>query len=144
MIRRRSAMGPLQLALDTALQGTASVTAIVGDRVYSLGTVPKDAPVPYVELGDSSERSSGYFGQGGNINDETLTIVTPKAGGKVAAGEALAAITDALDRRALPMDGHAMLSGRLELITVFVDPDVTNVRSVCRYTVTSWTTAGSA
>lgn len=136
-------MGALQIAIDDALQLAPAFAAIFADRVYSLGTVPKDAYTlgPYVELGDSSERAAGYFAQGGNTNEETLTLVTARSSGKVGAGLALAALTEALDGQQLTMDGHRMLSGRVELVTTFADPDVETLRTVCRYTVLSWTSA---
>jgi hypothetical protein len=142
--RRRSAMGALQVAIDDALAGNPAFVALVDTRVYSLGTVPKDpdtiAAAPYVELGDSAERATGYFGTGGNTNDETITIVTPRADGKPGAARVLVALMDALDGRRIPCDGHTVLSGRVELLTMFVDPDVAHIRTVCRYTAQSWTT----
>jgi hypothetical protein len=141
MSRRTSAMGALQVAIVDALTASAPFVALCADRVYSLGTVPKDAPVPYVELGDSAERSSGYFTQGGNTNDETITLVTPRADGKPGAGRVLSEVYGALDGRALTLDGHRVVDGHVDLLTMFVDPDVANIRTVCRYTATSWTTA---
>lgn len=143
VVRRRSAMAPLQVAIDTALQLAPTFTAIFGDRVYSLGTVPKDPPTSYVELGESAERSAGVFMQGGNTSEETLTLVTERRAGKMGSGLALAALVDALDGRRLTIDGHRMLSGRVELVTVFADPDTAHMRTVCRYTVVSWTTSAA-
>lgn len=139
-IKRRSAVGALQVAIDDALQASSEFVALVGVRVYSLGTVPKDATPPYVELGDSAERSSGVFMQGGNANDETMTLVTPAKDGKPGAALVLSALVDALDEQRIPIEGHVVLSARVELLTMFVDPDVATIRTVCRYSLTSWTT----
>lgn len=133
-------MGPLQSAIDDALAASSDFVGLVADRVYSFGTVPKEPVAPYVELGDSAERAgAAAFMQGGNVSEETLTIVTPRRDGKPGVAAVLAAMTDALDGVALDVDGHTVLAARLELVTVFPDPDVTNLRGVCRLTVSSWT-----
>lgn len=140
-IRRRSAMGAVQVAIDNALQLAPAFVALVGDRVYSLGTVPKDARAPWVELGDVAEYAANRFMRGGNRNEQTLTIVAPRAGGLPGVGAILAAMVDALDGRQLAAVGHRIVLSRLELITAFPDPDVAHTRAVCRYTVLSWTAA---
>lgn len=138
-VRRRSAMGPLQLAIDAALQASTPFATLIGPRVYSLGTVPKSAVAPYVELGDSVERSAGVFMVGGNANEETLTIVSPKRYGKPGVAVVLAAMVDALEGRTIVLPGHRTLNARLEFIALFPDPDDGNLRGVCRLTVDSWT-----
>lgn len=137
--RRKSVMWKLQTAIDERLQSSPTFTALVGDRVYSLGTVPKTPRAPYVELGDSTERASNMFALGGSTNEEVLTIVSPRAKGKPGVGEILAAIVDAFEKQPLYIQGQRAAHGvRVELVTIFPDPDEANLRGVCRLTVLSW------
>jgi len=138
-IRRLSAAGPLQLAIDAALLADVAIVARIVDRAYSVGTTPKDTPLPYVEYGDSAEASSGTFGRGGNEGTEELTVIVDRTGGKPAVLALYGDIQRVLETGPVTIAGHQIVRLRVELVTVYADPDGLSVRGVVRCRVISWT-----
>jgi hypothetical protein len=69
----------VQVALAAMLDADASIAARA--PVYSLGTAPDNPPREWVELGDTSEAAYRLFGAGGNVGEETITVVRRRAPG---------------------------------------------------------------
>jgi hypothetical protein len=141
IIRRRAAMGPLQVAIDTVVMGDVTLVGRIDDRAYSLGTVPKDVVAPWLEYGDSNENALGTFGRGGNVNEETITITVDRTEGKLLIADIYDDLVRLFDLQPIAIEGHATVRARVELVTVFNDPDGIHTRGVVRLRVQSLTSA---
>lgn len=134
---RVSAANDLQTAIDTVFTGDAQLGALIDDRIFSIGTVPKDAVAPLIELGESREGAWMMFAKGGNENVETMTIVSPRKLGKPGVLAIFAHVVRLLDRQRITVAGHTVAIASVDLITVFPDPNGDELRGVVEYRVRS-------
>jgi hypothetical protein len=146
MTVRTPALSPLQVAIATRLEGDAPLAAelatIVGSAppipaVFSLGTAPKDHPTPLIELGDVAEGAWLTFSKGGNVDRQTLVIVTPRSEGIPKVASIYGHLVRLLESTPLVVAGHVVALARLELVTVYNDPNGTDTRGIVRFTVQS-------
>lgn len=136
---RVAAVDPLQTALADLLLGDAPLTATLASAgsIFSIGTVPKDAPLPLIQLGDVGETSWLMFGKAGNRTQQTITIIAPRTGGVPGVAKIYAHLVRLLEGGTLVVVGHAVAMQRVELVSIFNDPNGTDVRGVVRFTVDS-------
>jgi hypothetical protein len=128
-----SAAYPLTVALEAALSGHQGVAGVVGlEGVHSL-KAGAHASLPYILLGSSAEGDSSVFGRKGFENEEELHLYTPIETQKEGALQLYAQVHDALDRKLLPLAGHDMVYGTLELVIVLEDEDGEAVHTFARY-----------
>lgn len=147
MATRTSALTPLQAAIATRLEGdvplAGELASVVGvgppaiPAIFSLGTVPKDQPTAFLEIGDSAETSFSTFNKGGNRNVEGITIVSPRADGKMRVARIYAHLVRLLETVPLVVAGHVVALARVEIVTIYSDPNGTDLRGIVRLTVES-------
>ena len=136
---RASALADIQTAIDTLLTGDAPLGAELASAssVYDLGTVPKDAPIPLIELGDVGESSFLTFGKGGNRTEMTIVIISPRADGKMRVARIYAHLIRLLENGTLVVAGHVIATSRVTFVTAFNDPNGTHIRGIVRVTLQS-------
>lgn len=138
MTNRASTLSPYQEALAAALEADALLVAELAapDAIFSLGTVPKDQPTPFLELGDVSERALSTFGKGGNLTEQTIVIVSPREEGIPKVAKIYARLVW-LENTPIAIAGHVVALSRVEITTIYNDPNGTDTRGIVRYTVQS-------
>ncbi|MEO0914885.1 MAG: DUF3168 domain-containing protein, partial [Pseudomonadota bacterium] len=98
----------LQVAVYSAVQSDAALTALIGDAVYDAplpGHAP-DLPETYVLLGEERVRDASTKTSEGAVHDLTVTVVTRAEGFRQAKAVA-AAVCDVLDDADLALSvGH--------------------------------------
>ena len=106
----------LNKALIAALRALPSCP-----RWYAADAVPTGAVLPYGTVGNHNEAREGFFGHGGSVMAPTLKWYSSYAGDTellTVWGEVFAA----LDGRTLPLEDHAQMIGRVELLRTYRDP----------------------
>lgn len=134
-----SAAWPVQVALVDALNADAGFTAVLGgaQRVYS-GKAPSVTGDRYVVVGDTAEGRVGTFGRKGSRGEILLHVWTRTVNNR----DPLLVYTEmerVLDGVALPVAGHEMVTGHLELVTIFPDEDLARMHLVARYIPVTFT-----
>jgi len=125
-----SALG-LQKAIFAALSQDADLSALTGGaRVFD--RVPANTPFPYVTFG----RTSLYdwsTGTESGVEQLFSLHVWSKAQGKAETLAILERITALLDDRPLSLEGHALVSMRLEFSEVRYDEDLAVHHGLARF-----------
>lgn len=126
-----SAVGPLQIALWTAIQNDPDLYNLLdGEKIYSI-QAPEDAPMPFIVFRNSGEENFNVFQRKGKLGAEDFGIHSERMD-----KEELLDIYDRLERilngTRLPLGGHIMISGTLTLITVVPD-EFKGTQLVARY-----------
>lgn len=120
----------LQTAVYAAL--TAIAPPLVSGGIYS--PAPQDAPLPYVEIGDSDSVVADVQGRKGN--DETLTIHVWTAPGSFGpAKQIISKIRDALHSKNLTVSGRSAAFAVVSSTRVFSDLDGASIHGVVTLTV---------
>ena len=121
----------LQKAVFAALSQDAALTALLGaPRVFD--RVPASTPFPYVTFG----RTSLYDWSTGTESgvEQLFTLhVWSKAQGKAETLAILQRIAALVDDQPLPLDGHALVSMRLEFSEVRYDEDLAVHHGLARF-----------
>lgn len=132
-----SAQWSVQVAVEATLVGDAALAAALGADATGVAKVydaiaPSDTPLDYLVLGDASEARGGAgsaFGRGGHTGALTLHVW---AATRERAAALHAHVARLLDGQRIPVDGHALVLGRLSLVASFPDPSGAHHR-VLRY-----------
>ncbi|HEX6682431.1 MAG TPA: DUF3168 domain-containing protein [Candidatus Limnocylindrales bacterium] len=131
----RSPVHPVQVALYERLTDDPSLSALV-TGVFD--QVPEGQPHPYVRIGDQlSIGDNDHSGYGRQITS-TIHVWTRSRGN--AEGQAIAArIAELLNEqeRELDVDGHRVVSCRLEYDQALPDPDPQIRHHVVRFRITT-------
>lgn len=126
-----TALAPLQTSVFTALNGAASLSGRVFDKV------PEPAPYPFVSLGAISELpDDSHDAQG--LNSTVTVHVWSKAASKAEAYALFAAVDAALDRVALVVSGFVdvQIKHTQHQVIPDPDPDVTHINAQYRVHMT--------
>lgn len=140
---RVPAVTPYHEGIDALLSGDALLVADLAVRadgaisIYSLGTVPKNAPTPFLELGDVTELAWRQFMRGGNRTSQRIIIVAPRADGIPGVAKIYAHLVRLLEGGALAIAGHEIATADVELLTTYNDPNGTDIRGIVQFTVQS-------
>lgn len=143
MTDRLSAVSPLQVAIDAVLLADSAVLADTagGDHVYSQGNIPEDiarGAVSYYVLAESSERPFDAFQGGGNENEEQIVSVSHERG-KIGVLKLHGHLVRLLHNKPIAITGHTTITGKVELVITYADPDGVHMRGISRYRVWSRT-----
>ena len=121
----------LQKAIFAALSQDAPLAALLdGPRVFD--RVPATTPFPYVTFGRTSLFDWSTGTESGVEQLFTLHVWS-KAGGKSETLAILARIGELLDDQPLTLDGHALVSLRLEFSEVRYDEDLAVHHGLARF-----------
>jgi hypothetical protein len=125
----------LQRAIHVALTSASPVTALTGGvRVFD--AVPRNAAFPYICHGESVVRDWSTATDEGH--EHTISIhVWSRGAGRKQAHEILGAIERALDHKALPLDGHRLITLRHEYSEVRREGDGETWRGLLRLHATT-------
>lgn len=141
MTDRLSALSPLQTAIDAVLQADAQVVADTsgGDHVYSQGNIPEEIAkggVSYYVLSESTEDAFDAFAKGGNAGEEQIVCVSHERG-KMGIAKMYGHLVRLFHNKTIPVTGHTVLNGKVDLVITYADPDGVHMRAIVRYRV--WT-----
>lgn len=131
-----TAAWPVQVAVASALEADAPLVALLGSwggspAIYS-GQAPEGAPFDRVILGEPAERDFDALMRRGNEGTLLLDVYTLSPA-NAAALAIYGRLVAALDAVPLALTGHALLTGRVSLVTAFGDPDSGGRHLVARY-----------
>lgn len=115
----------LQKAIHTSLVGDASLSSLVGGRVFD--RPPQDAAFPFVTLGDTDVEPDGAGSEGAAIHRLALSVWS-RARGRREVKEIMSVIDEALQDAVLPMTGHALVNLQLERASVSYAVDAEALR----------------
>jgi hypothetical protein len=124
-----SALFPFQVALVDLLAADAALGALVGDgadaRIYA-SPAPSEPRLPYITMDQGTETSAGAvtFDKWGNVASLQLDIWTDSTQYRNSQGLALYGhIKRILQGKQFDIDGHRVVSCRVELLIDMPDPD---------------------
>jgi hypothetical protein len=109
-----SAVNPLRVAIETALNATAA-----GERVFD-SEAQRDTPLPYIVFGTASEDEGGFYAKPGSNGSIQIKFWAEDSW---AAQELYEQGKTALHRVALTVAGHTLVRGTLSRLTDFAEPD---------------------
>ncbi len=115
----------LQKAIHASLVGDASLSSLVGGRVFD--RPPQDAAFPFVTLGDTDVEPDGAGSEGAAIHRLALSVWS-RARGRREVKEIMSVIDEALQDAVLPMTGHALVNLQLERASVSYAVDAEALR----------------
>ena len=115
----------LQKAIHGGLVGNASLSSLVGGRVFD--RPPQDAAFPFVTLGDTELEPDGAGNDGAAIHRLVLSVWS-RARGRRETKEIMSAIDEALQDASLPMTGHVLVNLQLERASVSYAPEAEALR----------------
>jgi len=115
----------LQKAIHASLVGNASLSSLVGGRVYD--RPPQDATFPFVTLGDTEVEPDGAGSEGAAIHRLALSVWS-RARGRREVKEIMSVIDAALEDESLPMTGHVLVNLQLERASVSYASDAEALR----------------
>lgn len=128
-----SAIWPLDVAIDTLIQGDATLSAkLKGEKVYSLQSPTRDSALPYIVLGSSSESTARTYDS--KFKDTIVTISVWSA--DVTKAEVAGIVADLerlLDGTQLNVGGHHFVSGAFSVIAIMPDSTGRYGMASCRY-----------
>ncbi len=121
---------PFQVAVRTALLADATLTAIVGTRVFD--HTPQDTDFPYVVMGESS--GSEFDTKSEEGMEQTIMIHSwSRYRGLKETKDIIAAIIDVLDKAALLVSGHTLVDLRFEFSDTIPQDDGFTRHGVMRF-----------
>ncbi|MCR9240348.1 MAG: DUF3168 domain-containing protein [Rhodobiaceae bacterium] len=115
----------LQKAIHASLVGDASLSSLVGGRVFD--RPPQDAAFPFVTLGDTEVEPDGAGSDGAAIHRLALSVWS-RARGRREVKEIMSAVDAALQDASLPMTGHVLVNLQLERASVSYASDAEALR----------------
>lgn len=115
----------LQKAIHANLVGDASLSSLVGGRVYD--RPPQDAAFPFVTLGDTEVEPDGAGSEGAAIHRLALSVWS-RARGRREAKEIMSVIDAALQDASLALTGHVLVNLQLERASVSYASDAEALR----------------
>ncbi|MBX9592493.1 MAG: DUF3168 domain-containing protein [Hyphomonadaceae bacterium] len=119
----------------SALTADSTLTALLGGvRVYD--DVPQGTPLPYLTLGQMTERDWSTGGEPGTEagSEHSLVLqVWSSARGKKEAHDIIGAVRAALHDRPLALAGHRLVNLRHEVSETRRDPDGESIRATLRF-----------
>jgi len=128
-----SAIWPLDVAIDTAIQNDAALSAkLKGEKVYSLTSPALDTQLPYIVLGSSSETTARTYDS--KFRDTILTISVWSA--DITKAEVAGIVADLerlLDATQLTVGGHHFVSGAFSVVAMMLDGTGRYGMASCRY-----------
>jgi len=128
-----SAIWPLDVAVDTLIQGDATLSAkLAGEKVYSLTAPALDSALPYIILGSSSETTQRTYDS--KFRNTILTIAVWSA--DITKFEVASIVSDLerlLDGTQISVGGHKFVSGALSVIAIQLDNTGRYGMASCRY-----------
>lgn len=130
-----SAIGALQIAIDTIISGDAQLGAILkGNKVYSL-VAPLGSERPFVTLGGSRESALPLFRRSAPAkNGEEDIHIFSGRNDKLEIIKIYQHLDRLLNYAELPLEGHRMVRGRLTLVDIIGD-DGGGSHGILRYEV---------
>ena len=131
-----SPVHPVQVGIYDLLSGDATLTALGVEGVYD--QVPESAPMDYIRIGDHLSIPDNAHGRFGREITSTIHVWTRARGN--ASGQAIAArIIELLDHQhgdlSALVDGHRIVSIRLEFDQALTDPNPEIRHHVLRFRI---------
>lgn len=146
MTARVSQLGPVGIAVVSAIEGSSALGAILaGNKVYD-GQAPQGSPFPYITLGTSLESANNVFAGYGTDLSQTIDIWTRKTtttSGTIQelGGRQMKAIYGALysllHEQPLTVSGFRVCIGTLQWWALIDDPDGITMHGIARYDIIS-------
>lgn len=134
-----SAITPLQIAIDTAIQNDAVLSAkLRGAKVYSLTAPSSDDDLPYILLGQSTETALRMFGPKGYNGVEAIDAWSADLT-KFEAADLAADLERILDMAPLSVDRHYLCTGSFSILAITIDPSGKYAHASCRYETLTFT-----
>ncbi len=115
----------LQKAIHASLVGDASLSSLIGGRVFD--RPPQDAAFPFVTLGDTDVEPDGAGSEGAAIHRLALSVWS-RARGRREVKEIMRVINAALQDANLLVTGHALVNLQLERASVSYASDAEALR----------------
>src|SRR5262245_39109584 len=126
-----SASWSLQQSVFAALTADSALTSLLGGaRIYD--DVPQGTGLPYLTLGQSTERDWSTGTEDGNEHILTLHVWS-NARGKKQAHDIIAAVRSALHDQPLTLTGHRLVNLRHEFSEARRDPDGEAIHGIARF-----------
>ena len=122
----------LQQAVFAALGADAGLKALLGDPARIYDHVPPSSPFPYLVIGEAT--SGPFDAKSEDGMEQTLTLhAWSRRRGLKETKEIMAAVTQALDDRALSLTGHTLVLLRFEFGTTALETDGLTRHGVQRF-----------
>jgi hypothetical protein len=124
----------LQQAVFAALSADAAVQSAVAYRIFD--GVPETAQLPYIVLGDASEKDNATATEAGTSHTLTLHIWS-RSGGTREAKQIADAVRARLDHAALILSGHTLIDLRFAAADYARQSDGKTYRAVLRFSAST-------
>lgn len=120
----------LQQAVFAALSANAAVQSAVASRIFD--AVPETAALPYIVLGEASEKNNATASEAGSAHTLSLHIWS-RSGGTREIKQIAGVVRACLDHAALTLSGHTLIDIRFASADYSRQSDGKTFRAVLRF-----------